>query len=82
MMNAVKLRAESYDAWASEVVDALKATASKKSKLNYGMASWIVMPTFPASMDTKGAHNNADSVAHTNWPLSPEGLWQNCEPYT
>lgn len=38
MMNAVKLRAESYDAWASEVVDALKATASKKSKLNcYGM---------------------------------------------
>ncbi|KAM5180075.1 lysine-specific demethylase 5B [Mantella aurantiaca] len=31
MMNAVKLRAESYDAWASEVVDALKSAISKRS---------------------------------------------------
>ncbi|KAM9320723.1 lysine-specific demethylase 5B [Gastrophryne carolinensis] len=31
MMNAVKLRADSYDTWASEVVDALKPTNSKKN---------------------------------------------------
>ncbi|CAJ0946692.1 unnamed protein product [Ranitomeya imitator] len=30
MMNAVKFRAESYDNWASEVIDALKISGSKK----------------------------------------------------
>ncbi|XP_075709612.1 lysine-specific demethylase 5B isoform X4 [Rhinoderma darwinii] len=30
MMNAVKLRAESYDNWASEVIDALKTSGNKK----------------------------------------------------
>ncbi|XP_063810892.1 lysine-specific demethylase 5B isoform X2 [Pseudophryne corroboree] len=31
MMNAVKLRAESYDSWASEVIDALKTSCNKRS---------------------------------------------------
>ncbi|KAE8623760.1 hypothetical protein XENTR_v10005720 [Xenopus tropicalis] len=31
MMNAVKLRAESYDSWATEVIDALKTSGNKQS---------------------------------------------------
>ncbi|XP_068125459.1 lysine-specific demethylase 5B [Hyperolius riggenbachi] len=31
MMNAVKLRAESYDSWASEVVEALKSASNKRN---------------------------------------------------
>lgn len=41
MMNALKLRAESYNEWALNVNDALEAKINKKKSRWYGKQDWL-----------------------------------------